>query len=269
MSVRIVPGAEPFRFEGGPVGALLIHGFSGSPAAMRPMGGWLSRHGIAVLGPRLPGHGTTIDDLAGTTWQDWEREAEAALEDLNARCPSVIAVGLSMGGGMAVHLGAKHPEALRGVVAINAYIHDPRLGLAPAARLFSRSRRGVINDIKRPGQDEVGYARIPTRTLPSLARMLKVVTGELPRMRLPLLVFSSLEDHVAKPANSALLYERAGTTDKEMVRLPDSYHVATLDNDAETIFQGVLGFANRVAGPTGSDRTAPANGAEAPQAPPG
>jgi carboxylesterase len=247
MTVRIVPGAEPFRFDGGSTGALLLHGFTGSPAAMRPMGEWLSQRGLTTLGPRLPGHGTSVDDLAGTTWHDWEREAESALADLNGRCGDVIAIGLSMGGAMALHLGTKHPDRLRGVVAINAYVHDPRLGGASVARLFTRSVKGVINDIKKPGQDEVGYTRIPTRALPSLNQLLKSVSAELPRMTLPLLVFSSPEDHTVKPANSKLVFDRVGSPDKEMVVLANSYHVATLDNDAPMIFDRTLAFAERVA----------------------
>ncbi|HYT29348.1 MAG TPA: alpha/beta fold hydrolase [Actinomycetota bacterium] len=247
MSTRIVPGAEPFRFEGGPDGALLLHGFTGSPASMRPMGRFLADHGMTVVGPRLPGHGTSVEDLAGTTWQDWEREAEAALAELTAKCQNVTVAGLSMGGGLAIHLAAKHPERLQGVVAINSYIHDPRLAFAPIGRLFMRTRPGVVNDIKKPGQDEVGYPRVPLAALPSLAKLLKTVVADLPSVTAPLLVFSSLEDHVAKPANSALVMQRAGSAQKDMVRLANSYHVATLDYDAEEIFQRTLDFAKATA----------------------
>src|SRR3989442_11103343 len=86
MSPKILPGAEPFRFDGGPIGALLQHGFTGCPASMRPFGEWLADQGMTVIGPRLPGHGTSWEDLEGTTWQDWEGEAEAALAELTARC---------------------------------------------------------------------------------------------------------------------------------------------------------------------------------------
>src|SRR5436190_24109848 len=98
VSVRVKPGGEPFRFDGGPVGALLLHGFSGSPASMRPLGEFLAAHGIAVSGPRLPGHGTSVDDLASTTWEQWLAEAETALGELESRSSAVVCVGLSMGG---------------------------------------------------------------------------------------------------------------------------------------------------------------------------
>jgi carboxylesterase len=147
-----------------------------------------------------------------------------------------------------VRLCARHPE-LRGLVLINPYLRDRRLAGARVARLFTRTIGGVINDIKKPGQDEVGYERIPTRTLPSLRALLRSAEAELPALRRPLLVFSSPEDHTVKPANSTLAMERAGSADKELVRLPNSYHVATLDYDAEALFERTLAFIERVTSP--------------------
>jgi carboxylesterase len=244
---RIIPGAEPFRFDAGPTGALLQHGFSGSPASMRPMGRWLADRGISVVGPRLPGHGTSWEDLEGTTWQDWEAEAEAAFLDLAGRCSTVIAVGLSMGGAMVLHLAAKHPDKLKGVVAVNPDVRRPELALAPLARLFTRTSKGVGNDIKKPGQDEIVYERVPLKAAAQLGRFYRTVQRQIPSVRVPLLVFSSREDHVAKPANSRYVIQHAGSSQKELVTLPNSYHVATLDYDADLIFERTLEFAGAVA----------------------
>src|SRR5436309_2867512 len=141
MPSRILPGAEAFRFDGGPIGVLLQHGFTGSPASMRPFGEWLAARGVSVIGPRLPGHGTSWEDLEGTTWHDWENEAEGAIRDLKARCSTVIAVGLSMGGAMVLHLGAKHPDKLSGIVTVNADLRRPELALAPVVRLLMRTTK--------------------------------------------------------------------------------------------------------------------------------
>ena len=247
MSQRIIPGAEPFRVDAGPAGALLVHGFTGSPASMRPMGEWLSRHGISVVGPRLPGHGTTWQDLEGTTWPGWEREADAALTELAGRCSPVIVVGLSMGGTLALHLGATRSDVIAGVVCVNPDIHRPELALAGLVRIFTRTTKGVGNDIKKPGQDEIVYDRVPLKAAAQLGKLYRTAERELPSMRLPLLVFSSREDHVAKPSNSKLIMERVGTTRKELVPLTNSYHVATLDYDAEMIFERTLEFVNALA----------------------
>jgi carboxylesterase len=247
MLPRIQPGAEPFRFDRGPVGVLLQHGFTGAPASMRPFGTWLAERGISVVGPRLPGHGTSWEDLEGTRWQDWEREAEAALTDLRSRCQTVIAVGLSMGGALVLHLGVKHADQLDGIVTINPDIRRPELVLVPAVRLFMRTSKGVGNDIKKPGQDELVYERVPLRAANQLGKLYRTVARELPSMRLPLLVFSSNEDHVAKPSNSKYVFSRVGSSEKELIPLANSYHVATLDYDAELIFERTLAFAGALA----------------------
>jgi carboxylesterase len=247
-SGRILPGADAFRFDGGPLGMLLQHGFTGCPASMRPFGQWLSERGVAVVAPRLPGHGTVWQDLEGVAWRDWESEAERALAELSSRCTGVIVAGLSMGGAMALHLGAKHPDTVRGVVAINGLVRRPEFALAPVIRLFTRSVKGVGNDIKKPGQDEIVYDRIPLKGINELGKFLRTVDRELPSLRVPLRVFSAPEDHTVKPFNSRRIMERAGSSDKELVSLPNSYHVATLDYDAETVFERSLEFARSVTG---------------------
>jgi carboxylesterase len=247
MPPKILPGAEAFRFDGGPIGVLLQHGFTGSPASMRPFGEWLAARGASVIGPRLPGHGTSWEDLEGSTWRDWEHEAEGAIRDLTARCSTVIAVGQSMGGAMVLHVGARHADELKGIVTINADLRRPELILAPLVRLFIRTTKGVGNDIKKPGQDEIVYERVPLRAAAQLGKLYRVVGRELPSMRLPLLVFSANEDHVAKPSNSRHVYQRVGSEQKELIPLANSYHVATLDFDAELIFERTLEFAGALA----------------------
>jgi carboxylesterase len=239
---RLLPGAEPFQRDGGPLGALLIHGFTGSPASTRPLAEWLAEQGLSVIAPRLPGHGTHWEDLAKTQWTDWEAEAVGALKDLASRCADVMVVGVSVGGAMAVHLAATHPDEVRCVAVINAYIHDPRLAMAPVVRLFTRTKKLRTNDINKPGQDEVAYDRAPVVTLSSLGQLLKKAESELPDVRQPLLVFSAPQDHLVKPANSELIMRKAGSTDKELIPLPNSYHVATLDHDAELIRERILEF---------------------------
>jgi carboxylesterase len=251
VSTRILPGADAFRFDGGSPGFLLQHGFTGCPASMRPMGEWLHQRGASVIAPRLPGHGTSWEDLEKSTWQDWERESSAALDDLASRCSMVVAVGLSMGGALVLHLAARNPAKLMGVVTVNALIRRPDLALTPLVRLFTRSVKGVGNDIKKPGQDEIVYDRVPLRAANELGKLLRTADRELPSMGLPLLVFSSPQDHTVKPFNSRRIVQRVGSSSKDLVTLSNSYHVATLDYDAQAIFERTLAFA----------RSLPSNGA--------
>ena len=112
-----------------------------------------------------------------------------------------------------------------------------------------RSAKGIGNDIKKPGQDELVYARIPLRAVNQMGKLLRAADRELPTLTLPLLVFNAPEDHTVKPANSQRVIARAGSTKKDLLLLSNSYHVATLDYDAPYIFEQTLRFIDEVCGP--------------------
>ena len=242
MPVR--PGCEPFRHDGGPVGALLVHGFTGSPASMRPWGDHLAAAGLTVLGPRLPGHGTRWQDLNLTRWTDWYAEALRGLRDLNARCDEVYVMALSMGACLSLRLAEEHPDLVRGLVLVNPSLMTLRkeAKLLPYVSKVVPSIKGIINDIKKPGGDELGYDRTPLRAAASVAELWRVTAEGLGLVRCPTLVYRSREDHVVERASVELLLAQIGTSEVELRELDDSYHVATIDNDAETIFEGSLEF---------------------------
>lgn len=251
MTPGVVPQVDAFAFEGGPTGALLLHGFSGNPSSLRPLGESLAARGHAISCPRYPGHGTTWAELGSTRWQDWESEALGALAELRRRCDVVVACGLSVGAAMALHVAVRLPDVLHGVVAINPYVRNWRIALASLVRPFHKAVKGVGDDIKKPGRTEVPYDRIPVSAIIQLNRFLKVVRSELASMRLPLLLFHSAEDHVVPPGNTEHVLRGVGAKEKELILLPNSYHVATLDNDAATIVERTHEFIrSRVAATT-------------------
>lgn len=239
----LMPGAEPYYHEGGKVGVLLCHGFTGTPQSLRPWAEFLARAGLTVSLPRLPGHGTTWQEMSHTGWEDWYGELEHAFGELRGRCPDTFVMGLSLGGSMALRLAEVHGDAVRGVVAVNpSVVNDvPLLRLAPLLKWVVPSVPGVANDIKKEGVTELAYDRTPVRAAATLPRLWSLVQSELHKVTQPVLVYHSPQDHVVKPASVRLLRERLGDN-LTVVELPNSYHVATLDNDAETIFQGSLEF---------------------------
>lgn len=239
----LMPGAEPYYHEGGKVGVLLCHGFTGTPQSLRPWAEFLARAGLTVSLPRLPGHGTTWQEMSHTGWEDWYGELEHAFGELRGRCPDTFVMGLSLGGCMALRLAEVHGDAVRGVVAVNpSVVNDvPLLRLAPLLKWVVPSVPGVANDIKKEGVTELAYDRTPVRAAATLPRLWSLVQSELHKVTQPVLVYHSPQDHVVKPASVRLLRERLGDN-LTVVELPNSYHVATLDNDAETIFQGSLEF---------------------------
>jgi carboxylesterase len=243
VSAGVQSGREAFRFDGGPIGILMLHGFTGSPASLRHLGERLAARGHAVACPLYPGHGRAWRDLGGARWRDWVDEAERALADVADRTRSVVVFGQSFGAALALHVAARHPDVVRGLVLVNGYLRDRRIVGAPLWRFVMPSVKGVGNDIRQPGQDELAAERIPMRALAEVARFFRLLKKDLPAVRQPLLVFSSTEDHVVPKGTAHWLLRRVGSERTELVELPNSYHVATLDHDADLIFRRTAEFA--------------------------
>ena len=236
----LMPGAEPFQHEGGPVGVLLCHGFTGSPQSLRPWGDHLAADGFSVACPRLPGHGTRWQDMNDTRWPDWYAEVDRGLAALRARCDEVFLGGLSMGGTLAIRLAEQHGAAVAGLILVNPSLGTDRwdVKLLPVLSRVLASRPGVANDIKKPGSREVAYDRLPLKATLSLQQFWATTRADLARVDQPILLFRSSEDHVVEPLSGRLLLEGVRSDDVEEHVLEDSYHVATLDNDAPAIFAG-------------------------------
>ena len=248
-TVPVRPGAEPFSADGGPHGVLLCHGFTGSPAALRPWAEQLAGLGYTVRLPRLPGHGTTWQEMNTTTWRQWYGEVHAALSDLRSRCDWVGVAGLSMGGALALRLAEQRPADVGALVLVNPAIGLRRLDLKllPLLRRVSASFPGISNDISKPGQDEVAYDRVPLHAMASQLELWRDVAGNLGRVTAPLLYFRSLTDHVVDGLSEAAVLAGVSSQVKRFVELRDSYHVATLDHDAPAIFEQSARFLAEVA----------------------
>ncbi len=251
-AARVDPLAAPYAggpADGAPV--LVLHGFSGSPRSMRPWAEHLAGHGFRVDLPRLPGHGTSWRELNVTGWQDWYAAAERALLHLVDSTGQPVGVGgLSMGGALALRLAQVHPDLVRGLVLVNPVITiaDPRLKVLRLIRVVTPSLGGIAGDVAKPGADEGGYARTPLHALDSQRRLWAAVRRELGRVRTPLLVYRSRQDHVADPSSVALIREATGADDRTFVVLERSYHVATLDHEAQVIFDGSVELFTRLVG---------------------
>ncbi|MCW2545028.1 MAG: putative esterase/lipase [Frankiales bacterium] len=245
LTPPVQPGAEPIDLPGGRVGVLMSHGFTGCNQSMRPWAEFLGAAGLTVVAPRLPGHGTTIKDMNTTTFDDWYGEVERSFDALRARCDSVFAMGLSMGGTLVLRLAEKHPDQVAGVVTVNASLATARKDakLLPLMSKLVAAFPGIGSDIKKPGVTEQAYPKIPLKAAYSLQQAWPVVRADLPRITCPVLVYRSAVDHVVEPISGEAL--RAGCVHAEERILHDSYHVATLDNDATTIFEGSLEFVRQ------------------------
>lgn len=234
----VLAGAEPFTFDSGPIGVLLVHGFTGTPQSLRPWGEHLAAQGYTVSCPRLPGHGTAIADMNDTRWPDWYGAVERAFDELRGRTAEVFVAGLSMGGTLSIRLAEQRGEDISGLVLVNPSLGTERKDIALLkilAKLLP-SWKGVANDIKKPGAKELAYPKVPLKAAVSLQELWAVTHADLAKVDVPILTFRSTEDHVVEPLSGRLLLEGVQSDDVTERLLLDSYHVATLDNDAGLIF---------------------------------
>jgi carboxylesterase len=245
LPADVLPGAEPFAFPGddgpdGRTGVLLVHGFTGTPMSMRPWGEHLAAAGFAVRCPLLPGHGTRWQDCNLVTEEDWTAAVGAAFDELARDVDRVVVAGLSMGGTLAIRLAETRPDDVAALVLVNPSLLTQRLDakLLPLIAKLTGSWAPIASDIKKPGVTELAYPKLPTRAVLGLRRLWTATRADLGRVRAPLLLYRSTEDHVVEPASGTVLLAGVASTDVTEVLLENSYHVATLDNDAPTIFEG-------------------------------
>lgn len=221
------------------IGVLLIHGFTGSPAGMRPWAEYLNNLGYTVRTPLLPGHGTRPEDLNLVKWQEWPAKVEAELTILLQSCEKVFICGLSMGGGTTLNVAARYSRQLAGIILVNPMIHVKFVPhqLAWIISRFQKLRDSVGDDIKKPGVTEHGYDHLPAVGVYQLLKMLSYTRKRLHDVTVPVQLFHSVEDHTLPVTNTEIILKEIGSRDKQRIELINSYHVATLDYDAEIIFE--------------------------------
>lgn len=271
MSAQIIPGAEPTTFEGGPNGVLVLHGFTGNPQSMRALAEALAASGFSVGLPLLPGHGTAVEDMIGTRWSDYAAEAERAYSEIAGRCEKVAIAALSMGGTLACMLAENHPEVC-GLALVNPFVDPPAESYRDVIRQLleggTELAPGVGSDIAKEGVVELAYLETPLAAALSLFAGIDEVNRRLEEIRCPVLLLSSRVDHVVPTSSGDVLVSKvSGPT--ERVWLENSYHVATLDNDAPEIEALVVAFARGVLedspNPATATHTAAARNAAAPR----
>ena len=248
---------EDFAGEGSgrnkKTGIVFVHGFTGSPASMRPYAHYFLERGYTVRVPRIPGHGTSWQELNEVKWSEWPAKVEREIAPLIAWCDRIFIFGLSMGGANTLHVTANlasrvGSEKLAGIVLVNPMIHIPgiRIKFGPLIAKITKGLPSVGDDIKKPGVNEYGYDVLPTRGVLELNKFLKVTRGMLSRVKVPILLFHSVDDHVLPVSNTEIILREVASTDKTRIELTNSYHVATLDYDAEIIFENSLRFVERL-----------------------
>lgn len=233
------------------VGVLVLHGFTGTPASMGGVTDAMIASDLHVELPRLPGHGTTIDDMLTTGWTDWASAATAAHDALAERAEQIVIVGQSMGATLALALAlALDAPHLAGLVCINPATR--RRTPDELAMIDDFIEDGILvvpgegSDISDPDAFDVSYDGTPLPPLRSLARDgLAEITDRFGELTMPLRLFTSRNDHVVEPADSEHLAATYGGP-VEHTWLERSFHVATRDYDRALVTSEAVAFVERV-----------------------
>ena len=240
---------QPISIRGrSSIGVLLLHGFTGSPASMRPWAERLVQEDFSVELPVLPGHATSWQDLNRTTWHQWYAAAQISYLKLTRECEEVFVAGLSMGGALALRL-AQHQKNVSGLILVNPAVQakNKLLKLAPALGKIIPSVPAVGNDIAMPNVSEHSYDRTPVPAAASMLELWSDVKKAIHLVTAPTLIFTSKNDHIVPVASSEFIVKNISTPtiDREHIFLEKSFHVATLDYESETIFEKSIEFVRQ------------------------
>lgn len=255
----IIPTAEPFFFPGGPTGCLLVHGFTGTPKEMRWLGEYLAGQGHSVLGIRLAGHATQIEDMMRTRWEDWLASVEDGYRLLSGIADQIFVIGLSLGGILSLTFasGRYTPGCpIAGVVAMAAPQHLPiDQRLAPALKLISLFKKtnpkGPSDwQDKEAEQLHTAYADDPIISGLELNLVIYEMYTNLPEVTVPALLIYSKDDQTVRPEekHAELIYEKLGSSKKQLVWIEKSGHNLTRDLQRETVFKTIADFITIVSG---------------------
>ncbi len=238
--------------DGGKVGILLIHGYTGSTAEVRPLAEYLGRHGLTVVAPLLPGHGTSVEDLNRRSWREVAQAAREEFYSLQSRCETVFVGGLSMGGLLALHLG-QSAAGIAGLLpmAPALYLKERMHHLLPIAKYLVPSL-AKSSDIKLSVEDADSvrllwnYDRNPLRFADEVLGLMRNVRDRLPLLDQPMLVFHGRHDRTVPVSASQVLITRCRSRDTELVILEHSGHCLSVDGEREQLGARSLRWIARV-----------------------
>ncbi|MGB9794430.1 alpha/beta hydrolase [Caldisericum exile] len=230
------------------IGILLIHGFTGNLKTLSYLKDQFENNGFIVEMPSLSGHNSNYRDLEKVNYEDWFNDVENSYRKLSEKTDTIFALGLSMGGALALHLQTKFKD-IKGLILVNHALilkKSFKLLLVPILRHFIKFVYDPGSDIKDKSKTGLAYDYISLNALYEFMKLMEVIKEELPNVSAPLLIFKSLEDHVI-PYESVLITLRSvGSDEIFLVHLKNSYHVATEDFDKEIIFNKSVEFIKTI-----------------------
>ena len=237
----------PQEEKGGAV--LCVHGLTGTPYEVRPIAEALVARGFRARGPLLPGHGTQVEVLTGTSWQQWVERVDAEYESLRATSQQVFVAGLSLGGLLSLELAAR--RSVDGLLVVGAplALRKPIPQLVGVVKHFVKMlKKTQGSDIRDPEARDrhPGYKQMPLHGVHELVRLQRKVRGELNLVKAPALIAHGRLDRTADPKDAMRIFRSLGSEDKELLYLESSGHVVPVDRDGPELARKAADFFDRL-----------------------
>ena len=243
---RVYKSPEPFIWQGSGnkarTAVLMIHGFTGSPSEFRRIGYFLRDQGYTIQAVRLPGHGTTPEEMLGTEWTDWYGHVREQYDELASMCSHIIVIGHSMGGLLALMLGTERQTA--GIVSLAApvYLTTRKTAWAVLLQYMITYIEKKPKNIPTLLDESCAYTKTPIRSVVSLRKLIKQVKKLLPQVGAPIWIGQGERDAVVRYDSAEYLYEKVGSSIKEVHYYPQTSHGMLLDQEREQIYEDISSF---------------------------
>ncbi|MCK4741902.1 MAG: alpha/beta fold hydrolase, partial [Anaerolineales bacterium] len=248
-----MPGAETFFYPGGKAGCLLTPGFTATPQEMHELGTRLASQGHTVLGVRLFGHGTRLEDMVRSRWTDWLASVEDGYHLLRGWCDQVVVMGFSTGGCLSLIMVSELP--VDGIVTLSAPYQLPPIyylkQLYPILPALSTILPSIPkgppswNDMEA-AKSRVQYDAYPLRSAYEFGAMLEEMRPRLSKVTAPALLIHSLDDNFITPSDMQHIHDSLGSTDKRMVHVQNSNHIIPCDAAREDVFRETGSFVAEI-----------------------
>ena len=238
MPDMTAPEAQPFFFQGDRHGVLLIHGFTGTAAHMRLIGEELAAQGFTVRGINLPGHGSTMENMAKSDWKQWLHAAKSAVAEMKETCDHVSVAGLSMGGVLTMLLAEQMELTAAAPISAPTAVKAKALALSGIAHYFIKHIWWQTHEERQSMLDQrydYGYPGFPTKCGASLYRLMTMARRNLFAITCPILVVQSHGDETIAEESAETIMAGVSSERKGVLWLDEVPHVCTISREYRRI----------------------------------
>lgn len=225
---------------------MMVHSFTGSPLEFRRLGDYLNGHGYTVSAVRLPGHGTSLKEMAKTRWTDWWKHLVNAYDEIGGhRMKKIVTIGHSMGGLLTIKLALE--RKVDGMICLSTPIFiQKRLAFFEVLGQWLGKTKAA--DIEPAVREAFYYDKPPLPCLLSLWSLLNQVKQSLPEVKTPIFITQGSKDTVVQPRSADYIYSRTSSSLKQIQHYPNSAHSILLDGERDQVFSDIHQFVNLVTG---------------------